>query len=98
MRTHTSWQKDRCTAIFIYNEETFRCHDVVINNNASLTVAQLDQQRKVHSHFIAYLGKEPLLRKTDVCCGLRPSDEPTGRSWNEHLTDFLSKLFVSDLN
>ena len=39
MRAHTAWQKDRCAAIvFIYNEETFRRHDLVINNNASLTV------------------------------------------------------------
>jgi len=94
---HTLLQKDRCAAIvFIYNEEIFQWHDLVINNNASLIVVKSTKESAFS--FDSILKKRTLLRKTDVSCGLRPSEESTGISWNEHLTDYFGKLFVTIYN
>ena len=49
-------------------------------------VAQIDQQSKVHCHFIVYLGKGLLLRKIGMRCGPRPSDGQPVTTRNGRLT------------
>jgi len=73
-----------------------RRHDLVINNNASLTVDCTNRSAKESAlSFYNIPSKGLLLRKLDVPCGLKPSDQQTGTSQNGDLTDFLGKLFAA---